>query len=143
MGWMFTNKGYGQTMQSFFQDEWGEGVEILRFCSRGWTEAYAVLRAKRTGDVFGVAIMLKHAPRSYYNLGYKDMDESVGPNINGAPASYIDLLDELAPLDDQKDPSGWARGWRARCRAKAAIKKAYRAERAAASKEWKARYATA
>lgn len=48
--------------------------------------------------------------------GYKDMEESVGPNESCAPLSIVSLLSEL------KDPDSYAHAWRQRCRDWAAIR---------------------
>ncbi|UWR70532.1 hypothetical protein K4K95_18520 (plasmid) [Phaeobacter inhibens] len=47
--------------------------------------------------------------------GYKDMEESTGPNESRAPLGLIELLSDL------KDPDSYAHGWRQRCRDWAAI----------------------
>jgi len=138
MGWWFGHRcKYSTPYKAFFQDEWGKGCEIEQMTVHGWGEAYALVRSVKTGQYFGVAIMLRHVPNSYFNFGYKDMDESMGPGIANAPKSMIDRLDRLAPLDDQNDPNGWARGWRARCRANAAARSAERIERNARRKAWR------
>lgn len=45
--------------------------------------------------------------------GYKDMDETMGPNEAQAPAKLLDLLSPTA--------SEWAQKWRQRCRDNAAL----------------------
>ncbi len=47
--------------------------------------------------------------------GYKDMEESAGPNECRAPLSLLALLSEL------KDPDSYAHAWRQRCREWASI----------------------
>ena len=47
--------------------------------------------------------------------GYKDMEESAGPNASCAPLALIELLSDL------KDPDSYARDWRQRCRDWASI----------------------
>ncbi|MDV4169558.1 DUF6927 domain-containing protein [Rhodovulum sp. FJ3] len=47
--------------------------------------------------------------------GYKDMEESAGPNASRAPLGLIDLLSDL------KDPDSYAQDWRQRCREWASI----------------------
>ena len=47
--------------------------------------------------------------------GYKDMEESAGPNESRAPLSLLALLSEL------RDPESYAHAWRQRCRDWAAI----------------------
>jgi len=62
--------------------------------------------------VFCSVAMLDFRPRDPegYTFGKKDMDETMGPNIDNCPAAILDLLTE--PEND------WARDWRIRCRAK-------------------------
>jgi len=47
--------------------------------------------------------------------GYKDMEESAGPNASRAPLALIELLSDL------KDPDSYAHDWRQRCRDWASI----------------------
>ena len=47
--------------------------------------------------------------------GYKDMEESAGPNESRAPLGLIELLSDL------KDPASYAQDWRQRCRDWASI----------------------
>ena len=47
--------------------------------------------------------------------GYKDMEESAGPNESRAPLGLIELLSDL------KDPDSYAQNWRQRCRDWASI----------------------
>ena len=54
--------------------------------------------------------------REYYNFGYKDMDESMGPCERECPVSILKLL---SARDDK-----WAIEWRAACRENAAKKSA-------------------
>ena len=48
--------------------------------------------------------------------GYKDMEESAGPNASRARLALIELLSDL------KDPDSYARDWRQRCREWASIR---------------------
>ena len=47
--------------------------------------------------------------------GYKDIEESAGPNESRAPLGLIELLSNL------KDPDSYAQDWRQRCRDWASI----------------------
>jgi len=123
MGWTYTRRNkYVETLRQFFAGEFAP-CEVLEFATKGWTEAYAVLRSPRTGATFGLALMLHYRPKDDFNFGYKDMTEDMGPNIANAPVKFIDRLDREAPLNDENDKSGWARDWRARCRKNAAARK--------------------
>jgi hypothetical protein len=77
------------------------------------TEAYAAVETTQpdgTRDVWAAVFMLKYNPkdRDGYTFGYKDMDETCGPNIDNCPAKILDLLTPTT--------SEWANQWRARCR---------------------------
>lgn len=66
--------------------------------------------------VFGVVFLTSTDAKSYYNFGYKDMDETVGPGYYDCPVRILDLL---SPID-----SDFANEWRRCCRERAKAKKA-------------------
>lgn len=70
---------------------------------------------------FGMVVLTNSGDgaKSHYNIGYKEMDESMSPVESDAPIRMIDFLDKMAPVD----PNSYAGKWRARCRANAAAKK--------------------
>lgn len=51
--------------------------------------------------------------------GYKDMEETSGPNRRTCPESILSLLSEIDP-DATGKGAVWARNWRAQCRGLAA-----------------------
>jgi hypothetical protein len=51
-------------------------------------------------------------------IGWKDMDEGMGPNESSCPAKVLNALSELTP-----DAGGHAKDWRARCRANLAARR--------------------
>lgn len=136
MGWLF------YTDPSRVRGYAGEKAEITRLTTHASDQAiyeplqlskvgstwYAAIRcAPMPGNVLGAdtyvtdpdgsftfaAIFLIRYDRGCF--GYKDMDETAGPNESRAP---ITLLDRLSPLCD---PTGYAAAWRQRCRNWAAI----------------------
>lgn len=68
--------------------------------------------------VFAVVCLVHYNPRDRegYIFGYKDMDETVGPNESNCPEAILDLLTPTEYPD--------ARAWRARCRENAAARRA-------------------
>jgi len=70
----------------------------------------------KTGErtVFAVVYLLNYA-KGYYNFGYKDMTESMGPNEDSCPSRILKLL---TPPDNE-----YATNWRNRCNSKIYSKK--------------------
>lgn len=140
MGWTFSNKPESETPRAFLEREclrWSTATPeahptVIAHSLVGTTHFFAVqfnqAYRQTVGDHFGdyepaldgsvtVAIVfLTRRDRGYYNFGYKDMDESCGPNELCGPR----FLDSLSPLRD--DCQGYAKGWRDRVRAAAATK---------------------
>lgn len=108
MGWTFTHREKGTSNLDWFRDEFtGGGGEIIDMATKGGT-AYGAYRT-RTGEVRALVILTRWVPKDYYNFGYKDMDESMGPGDDDCPKRIFDLL---TPLTD--DDNDWSAEWRAR-----------------------------
>lgn len=120
MGWTWQQRDKGTTTRQFFADLMGEHYEILASGMTGST-FYAAVRDTRTGEV-DAFVALTARSKGYYNWGYKDMDERMGPNEASAPARVLDLLSPLPECDhDHTDERRYcgtqaAREWRAACR---------------------------
>lgn len=129
MGTTFQHRGKGTTDREFFQDLMGTRYTILDCATvnaRSEDGAfYAAVRANEgpeAGQVWAF-VALVHWVGGYYNFGYKDMDETMGPNASECPARVLDLL---APLGECPTPHPHrehdycgtcaAREWRSRCR---------------------------
>ncbi len=73
--------------------------------------AYAAVErvTKATGEreVWAAVVLLDRRKNDYYNFGYKDMDESMGPCEDECPERILSLL---TPTDSQ-----YALAWRERC----------------------------
>ena len=103
MGWTYTYKERGISVKDFFahefdyqkSDEEGGKYGKVVDCSASLSEAYL---AYEIGDhngkqrVIAIVCLMHHAPKSAYNLGYKDMDESMGPYNYNCPKRILDLL---------------------------------------------------
>lgn len=110
MGWTYTNRIPGTTTLEFFQREYGGAIEILEAKSYMGATYMAARNPKNPEVVFALVILTHWRAKDWFNFGYKDMDETMGPVEDNCPRS---ILDRLTPTDSQ-----WANEWRARCRAK-------------------------
>jgi len=86
---------------------WGDHYEVLKSAMVGSTY-YAAVKVKETGKVFAAVFLTKVNSRETCNFGYKDMEESMGPNEAKCPLSILNLL--------TKTDNEIALEWRARCR---------------------------
>lgn len=93
---------------------WSEGprsVTVLKSSMVG-SVYYAAVRSENktngTDDVFGLVVLTAVNNRDYYNFGYKDMSEDMGPYNYDCPAGILDLL--TYPSNE------WASEWREKCR---------------------------
>lgn len=116
MGWTHTNRPSYQTPTEFIKEHFSwdseKSVNKVIETSVKLTEAYAAVERidKATGNrsVWALVLLLHHMPKSYYNFGYKEMDETSGPYSFNCPAKILDLL---SPTDNE-----YASKWRAQCR---------------------------
>ena len=142
MGWLF------YTDPTRVRGHAGERAEITRLCTHhGDDVVYEPLQLSKVGSTWYAAIRkcpLDGEPiaQSHYApaedgsfvlaaiflvrydrgcFGYKDMDETMGPNEARAPISLIRKLSPLVPARGGNDPCAYARAWRARCEAFASI----------------------
>jgi hypothetical protein len=129
MGSTFQNRTKGTTDREFFQDLMGERytiVECATVSPRSEGAFYAAVRTNEgpeAGQVWAF-VSLVWWTGGYYNFGYKDMDETMGPNAAEAPARVLDALTPLPecagcrPLRGQYGSCSTctAREWRADCR---------------------------
>ena len=116
MGWTYTTRPSGQSIRDFFAEEFRHGDDAsVVDCASRLREAYIAYRTKR-GAIIAIACLLEHKPFRGYNLGYKDMDEGMGPGICRCPARILDLL---SPVEEYFEGQAleWARCWREWCRA--------------------------
>ncbi|OYW55485.1 MAG: hypothetical protein B7Y80_16915 [Hyphomicrobium sp. 32-62-53] len=119
MGWIFCPRPTGVTVTEFLRREFTQnhvpnektGFEIVH--DHATREAYFAIikRTDPAGDIrhFCLVCLIEV---SGSEIGYKDMTESMGPNIL-APLCFFQKLEELIPEPDGR----YAIDWRARCRA--------------------------
>jgi hypothetical protein len=118
MGWTFCPRPTGVSVTEFMRREFTQiyvpnektGFEILH--DQSTREAYfaIVKRADPAGQsrLFCLACLFE---ASGSEIGYKDMTESMGPNIL-APLPFFQELEKMIPEPDGQ----YAIEWRARCR---------------------------
>jgi hypothetical protein len=96
--------------------------KVLRSALVGMRVYYAAIEhvrhEKNERIVFAAVCLVRYNPRDRegYIFGYKDMDETVGPNESDCPQAILDLLTPT------KYP--YAQTWRTRCRENAAARRA-------------------
>lgn len=124
MGWTTQNRGKGITDREFFQDLMGTKYTIIDCATVGRTVFYAAVQTTEgdeAGQVWAFVALISWTG-GYYNFGYKDMDERMGPNEAQCPAHVLDKLTELpgchARPHCERDYCGLcaALEWRADCR---------------------------
>ena len=106
MGWLYTYKPKGESMKEFFSKEFnGENSQVLDVALINFREAYI---AYQVGDeVVALVCLVEFVQDSYYNLGYKSMDENMGPCYYNCPTRILEIL---TPTQNE-----YAREWREAC----------------------------
>lgn len=104
-GLLRTSKAKKEAMDGIFSEnpKWGT---VVKSSIRG-SEYYAAIRLTKTGKVFGLVCLVRVDNNDYFNITYKDMDESCGPFYYNCPKSIIALL---SPTDNKN-----ALKWREKC----------------------------
>ena len=127
MGWLYMQslKGHSGPRQyldaQFTFTRPDVSSRVLRSALVGMRVYYAAIEIVRSPaggrTVFAAVCLVNYNPRDRegYIFGYKDMDESVGPNESECPAAILDLL---TPTEYP-----YAKAWRERCRANLAARR--------------------
>ena len=120
MGWTYMEMPREGTTEWFkrqltWESDDGTKRRVLETAIVARTEAYAAVETVRPNgerEVWAAVFLLNYVPRAKdgFTFGYKDMDETVGPNADNCPARILDLL---TPTESQ-----YANDWRNRCRAR-------------------------
>ncbi len=115
MGWMFVDKGNQSASEHLkemltFESESGDfKAQPLDIAIVKMRTAYVAMEHtyKTSGkrEVFAAVILLDYRPYDYYNFGYKDMDETMGPYETECPQRILELLTET----DNKNALEWRR----------------------------------
>lgn len=107
MGWLFGHYERS-TLIKHLTD--GNGVKTIKHCLVG-NNLWCV--HEHDGQRWACLYLLRGSPRikdDPYNWGYKEVDETMGPNEISFPYTWLDLL---TPMD-----SKYANEWRARVKAR-------------------------
>lgn len=114
MGWTFTHREKGITNLDWFRWQFcpSEPERLIDIATKNGV-AYGAYRTQ-DGEVVALVVLTRWVRDDYYNYGWKDMDESMGPGEYDCPKRIFDLLTPLPP--EKADPSvegNWAAQWRA------------------------------
>jgi hypothetical protein len=126
MGWTYTHKPKGQTIETFFKERWENGhFKILKVKTYFRREVYLLCEITPKDGApkytFAAMCLINFCPRDpEYNFGYKDMDQSCGPQYYNCPD---EILDDITPTDSE-----YANNWFASCRANNAEKRKHHAK---------------
>ena len=134
MGWIYTHRG-STPIKEFLTDRLNceskhASYKIIDIAIVRMRTAYMAVeiirRNQKTGlldietrEVVAFVFLLDYRPSDTdYDIGYKDMDESMGPYQSECPERILNLL---TPTENEN-----ALAWRQRCRENIARKKAFR-----------------
>ena len=108
MGWTTTYRPKGWTDRAWFQERvCGPGNRIIECATVRGVFYAAVESDQRPGEVWALVCLTQRSPKSDYNYGWKDMDETMHPYYYAAPAK---VLNALTPTQHEQ-----ANLWRGRC----------------------------
>ena len=99
MGWTLTTNNY-DTLDEFFDHEFGDIFDGRGYTTNNKREYY---RKFKTG--LCAIILIDHKMNRGYNIGYKNMDETMHPYFYNCPKK---LLNSLADTDNE-DANNWRR----------------------------------
>lgn len=114
MGWTYLHREPGMTDRDFFQGEF-KSIEILEAGTRENVCYLACRQSASPGEVFAVICLIdRFGDRRdpYYNFGYKDQDETMGPGDADCPRKVFDLLTPLEEMELSESGREWAGQWR-------------------------------
>lgn len=123
MGWTYLAKprnvkAYLNDMNTYETDK--RKCVVIQSAIVNMREYYAALEVtnKETGEVYVTALvfMLNYVRGDYYDFGYKDMEENMGPYQCNCPVKILKLL---TPTVNE-----YAKQWREKCHANAVRGKA-------------------
>lgn len=117
MGWTYTHRDKNQSLRQFFERSFWPRHEILDFATVNRSTCYILTKQKAYNhfgfhypeQLFCAVVLVRFPSKSYYNFGYKDMDESEGPNESQCPERILKAIEPYPPVNQ------WAFDWRQRC----------------------------
>lgn len=119
MGWTSTHRRKGEaTNKEWFAREYGgERVKLLDFYTHSLAEGYGLIEVTPDdGDPYRTAVAIMMDWRNgQYNFAWKDMDETMGPNISNCPERILRRLSPVEQITSGPDSRKWVQNWRDRC----------------------------
>jgi hypothetical protein len=115
MGWTYQHKEKGLPIKDFFinafdyKNEDGSSGKVVACSSKLGTSYLAYEVSKPDGEraVIGLVCLTAYDHNDYYNFGYKDMSEEMGPNQCDCPEKILKML---TPTTNE-----YALEWRKNC----------------------------
>jgi hypothetical protein len=116
MGWTWTHRPHHQPVMDYVKEQFTWETErvrvrVLDASLVRFRTAYLACETLHKDDgrteVWAGVCLVGYAPKSYYNIGTKEIDETMGPCESECPQRILDLL---TPTNSQ-----WANEWRQRC----------------------------
>ena len=117
MGWTYTHKPDGEPVKACFARRFTVNGEnrLVDLAVVKVRTGYGAYRCD-DGRIIGLVILLDYKRDDWYNFGYKDQDEQMGPYEYDCPERILKLLSPLPePVEGEPDPWEYAREWRKRC----------------------------
>jgi len=117
MGWTFFHREPGLKTLDVFKKELGE--RVLDGAANG-REFYLLYQGVKTGETKGgklaIVCLTQCKSHDFFNFGYKDMSEDMGPYYYNCPER---ILKQLDPLEQLWEPNSYAyntaKKWREEC----------------------------
>lgn len=112
MGWTFTVKHFGETIDDFFDREvqWERLHFVGKGCVKNFREYYRAMYDTKEKRYCAFVALIDTKERSDgYNMGYKEMSESMGPYICNCPERIMNIIERSEPEND------CAKNWREKC----------------------------
>lgn len=105
MGWTWTHRDNGMTTRAFFEAELTGSKRIL---ASGMVDGTFYAAVQNPGDAayepgrVWALVCLTGRSKSYFNFGYKDMDEDMGPADARCPQRVLDLLSPIGKCQHEE-----------------------------------------
>ena len=111
MGWTYARDYKGGGIRAYFDREFSHETKEKRFhiiksALVKMSRYYAAMKEtdKATGKerIWAVVALVEYKPKAAdgFTLGWKEMDESMGPTVIDYPLNILDLLTDPPPNDD-------------------------------------------
>jgi len=116
MGWTTMHRDAGISHKEWFASEFPTMVKNVVDLAVKSNVMYIAYRRPEDQKVIALVFLIRWF-KDEYNFGYKDMEESMGPNEHDCPERILSLLSPVEELY-QGYSLEWAKAWRDGCWAK-------------------------